>query len=253
MSVFHQHGALDGRRPPCTVFCDFDGTIAETDVTDSLLGSFAPPQWLDIEQDWKRGLIGSLECMRRQVGLLRCPQEQLDAHLEGIAIDPTFPAFVAACEARGTEVVVVSDGIDYAIRSILARHGLPHLTVFANHLRLEPDGRYALSFPHAAPDCAQRSGTCKCRVLARRGGLSLLVGDGRSDFCAAADADFVFAKDALLAHCRAHGLPHLPYTRFSDVASFLDAMDDPRLDRDGDIITQLKNTGDRLTCMTTAS
>ncbi len=37
---------------------------------------------------------------------------------------------------------------------------------------------------------------------------TLLIGDGQSDFCLAGTADYVFAKDQLIEHCRINGIPH---------------------------------------------
>ena len=53
------------------VVCDFDGTIALEDVTDSLLDRFADPAWKHIEAQWLAGIFGSRECMARQVGISR--------------------------------------------------------------------------------------------------------------------------------------------------------------------------------------
>jgi len=53
------------------VLCDFDGTIALEDVTDSILERFALDGWQDVETEWKNGQIGSRECMAKQVALIR--------------------------------------------------------------------------------------------------------------------------------------------------------------------------------------
>src|SRR4029453_3347163 len=54
-------GSASGSRPRVKfhVFVDFDGTIASLDTTDFLLERYAAPQWRQIEDDWKAGLIGS--------------------------------------------------------------------------------------------------------------------------------------------------------------------------------------------------
>ena len=87
------------------------------------------------------------------------------------------------------------------------------------------DGRYALTFPSAHADCLSASGTCKCarmRTLRQPGTTAVLIGDGASDFCAAREeADFVFAKGALLDFCREQALPHMAYTDFYDVKRVL--------------------------------
>ena len=53
------------------IFCDFDGTISIQDATDFILARFADAEWRDIEEQWKRGTIGSAQCMQRQVALIR--------------------------------------------------------------------------------------------------------------------------------------------------------------------------------------
>lgn len=201
------------RRPQAAdwlVICDFDGTIAHIDVTDGVLSRFALPEWEDIELEWKAGRIGSRECMKRQVDLLRVSRDALDAYLDTVEIDPAFPAFVADCQARGLEPVVISDGIDYSIRRILGRYGLDHLLRASNRLVQLGEDTYTLEFPDANPKCAAGSGTCKCSASSRMasGRQRLLIGDGTSDFCLAGEADMVFAKHKLLQRCIERGLTH---------------------------------------------
>lgn len=192
------------------VVCDFDGTIAEVDVTDGILSRFAPPEWEAVEAEWKAGHITSRECMQRQIGLLRAPRKALDEYLDSVGIDPEFAGFVADCRRARLPLVVVSDGIDYAITRILKRHGLGRLPRASNRLLASGEG-FRLEFPYANLQCKAGSGTCKCAMSAaraRRGARRLLIGDGSSDFCLAASADLVFAKSNLLKHCRERGLSH---------------------------------------------
>ena len=207
------------------VFCDFDGTISRKDVTDELLEAFALPEWRVIEAKWRAGDIGSRECMRRQVELLRCSRKELDSLLDAVAIDPGFADFVSACRDRGFPVVVLSDGIDYAIHRVLRNHGLDDLPVYANRLSFHVGGGFGLDSPHSDPSCSPDCGTRKCalmRRLALPGSEKVLVGDGASDFCAASEAaDFVLAKDSLLTHCRATALPHALYENFHNVQKLL--------------------------------
>ena len=207
-----------------TFLCDFDGTIAVDDTTDTLLERFGQSGWERLESDWRAGRIGSRECMGGQVALLDMNRAELDAHLAERTIDPAFAAFVKAAHAGGTHVEVLSDGLDYAIRSILARYALDWLPITSN--RLEPHGErgWRLSFPNASAVCRGASGTCKCaRAEASRGGRKrvLLVGDGASDFCVAEAADLVFAKGKLIAHCIAKNIPHAAIDGFADALNLL--------------------------------
>ncbi len=210
------------------IFCDFDGTIACADTTDLVLARLAPPEWRAIEAAWEAGAIGAAECMRRQIALLRAPDRELNEVLDGVEIDPGFGAFVAWCEARRIPLTIVSDGVDYFIHRVLARHGLQHLPVVTNMLagderagrRLEPMGR--------DDECCARAGVCKCAVLASCSGGSastVFVGDGRSDFCVAAEADLLFAKGALARFAHRNGIEFQPFASFHDVQRALAKLD----------------------------
>ncbi len=207
-----------------TILCDFDGTIAVEDVIDSLLERYGRSGWAALERDWRAGRIGSRACMTGQVALLDMSQGELDEHLSQLWIDHAFPDFVAKARTLGVPIRVVSDGLDYAIRAILRRYGLDDLPVTANRLLPAlPPQRWQLSSPHQVEGCA--SGTCKCACVARAradgGRRTLLIGDGASDFCAADHVDFVFAKNRLIEHCRAVGVPYMPITGFDDALELL--------------------------------
>ncbi|WP_280188685.1 MtnX-like HAD-IB family phosphatase [Delftia sp. PS-11] len=215
---------LDTTAPGWMVQSDFDGTISLLDVTDTLLNRFGKPGWQALEDAWERGEIGSRECMKGQVALLDMDEAELQAHLDTIEIDPGFAGFVAEAQAHGMVVQVVSDGIDYAIRHVLARHGLGHLQVIANRLVQVGARSWRLESPWASARCARASGNCKCERLAEQQALHgrvLYVGDSTSDFCVSGKADFVLAKYKLIAHCERHGIAHAPFEHFAQATALL--------------------------------
>jgi 2-hydroxy-3-keto-5-methylthiopentenyl-1-phosphate phosphatase len=208
-------------RVKCHVFVDFDGTIASLDTTDLLLERFAAPAWRQIEEDWKAGLIGSRECLVRQIDLVRATPAELDDFIADIDIDRHFSRFVDLCLQQGHELSVVSDGLDRTVEAVLKRHEL-ELPFYANRLEWRGGDRWRLRFPHARSDCKSLSGNCKCQFTeAARFDLRLMVGDGRSDFCIARRADLVLAKSALLPHCVEAGLPVRAFENFEDAAEIL--------------------------------
>jgi 2-hydroxy-3-keto-5-methylthiopentenyl-1-phosphate phosphatase len=204
------------------VYVDFDGTIMACDTTDFLFERFALPAWRDIEAEWASGKIGSAECMRRQVDLLRVTPAGLDAAVADLEIDPGFEDFVSNLQDQGIGISVVSDGLDKVIAATLRRCGLD-VPYFANHLVSQGADRWLLEFPYSRPDCSVAAGHCKC---SRTGDgkpehFKVVVGDGRSDFCIAGRADLVLAKASLLDTCKAKGLPHLPFRDFYEVTELL--------------------------------
>lgn len=204
------------------IFVDFDGTISVDDTTDAILEQLAEPEWTAVEAAWQRGEIGSRECMAAQVALLRATPDAFVKVVSGIAIDPGFEAFLALCQRQALPVSVLSDGMDLVAEGVLTRLGVA-LPVLSNHLAWQGGDRWQLSFPHAQPNCLSGAGNCKCGQLAasraadRQGGPRVLIGDGRSDFCGASEADMVFAKGKLAAHCREKGIPHIAFETFADL------------------------------------
>lgn len=208
------------------VFCDFDGTIARLDTTDLVLRRMAAPEWEAIEAEWEAGAITAAECMRRQVALIGGDDAALDDLLDTVPLDPGFTAFARWCAQEGVPLSVVSDGVDRFIGVIMARHGLAHLPVVSNRLEGEPGAR-ALAQPYAKAGCTAGSGVCKCAAVGLFDRLPgyvdpvVFVGDGRSDFCVAAKADRVFARDKLVRHLQARGLPFTPFTNFHEITAVL--------------------------------
>jgi HAD superfamily phosphoserine phosphatase-like hydrolase len=202
--------------PGYRVLLDFDGTVAPDDPTDRLLERFADPAWRDIEAAWQAGRLTSRECMQRQVALLRATPDELDAAIHGVRIDPAFPGFVAFCRHRGIDVTIVSDGFDRVVGAALRQARLP-VRFFANALEWQGGDRWSLTLPHRRRDCRTGAANCKCGHGVWGDDRSIVIGDGRSDFCMAARASFVIAKGALADFCRARGLPHASFAAFADV------------------------------------
>lgn len=204
---------------------DFDGTISLADTTDRILERFAEPGWEAIEAEWVAGRIGSRACMERQVALLHVSPDVLDTFVEGFEIDWGFAAFVRVCTRHGIPVTVVSDGLDRTIRTLLRRAGLTELEVIANHIEPVGGDRWRLTSPHAAQDGSCASGTCKCGVARSLGRpATILVGDGRSDFCIAERAELVFAKNGLVGHCAEAGVEHHAFSKLADAGRRLDEL-----------------------------
>jgi 2-hydroxy-3-keto-5-methylthiopentenyl-1-phosphate phosphatase len=156
------------------------------------------------------------------VELLRATPEELDEQIRAVRIDPGFAPFLKFCRRRGADVKIVSDGFDLVVGAALrnARLAVPF---FANSLEWQGGDRWRLAFPHAQDDCRVGSANCKCSHGERLPGPRVVIGDGRSDFCMSARADYVIAKGTLADHCRSRGRPHATFTDFDQVTVHLAA------------------------------
>ena len=217
------------RRP--TVFLDFDGTITRTDVVDSILKAYADPAWSLIEEEWQGGRIGSRECLRSQMKLVRATSEEVDTLLNGIEVDEGFATVLDVCARHRVATHIISDGFDYCIRRVLGRPALAlnsylsRVRVFAAHL--EPDGHtWHVEFPYFELLCSHGCATCKPAVmnwLNPDGAPMIFVGDGLSDRYAATNADLVFGK-SLGPYCREHGITYISYVDLGQIAPQLDQL-----------------------------
>ena len=210
------------------IFCDFDGTVTQFDVTDQILAQLAHPSWREIEREWMLGLIGSRECLERQMALVSASAADLHAVIDAVPIDAEFTAFCKFARKRRLPLYLLSDGFDYVIRRVLkgtdvARQFRSGSNLFASTLRME-GRRLTTSFPHSPAPCAHGCATCKAALIRRlRDGRQpvIFVGDGMSDRFAVEAADVVLAKRHLLAHCRERGIACRPFETFQDVQATL--------------------------------
>lgn len=200
-----------------TVLVDFDGTISVADVGNRLLDELTGGRAMRVVDSWKRGEMGSRECLIRECALARGTREEVRAFAARQAVDPSFASFLGRAERDGWRVRVVSDGLDAYIRVILDREGWSTLPLEANRVRFTA-GRLLPSFPYAGRGCG-RCGNCKGGAVAaaRRYGPVVFVGNGLSDRCGAREADLVFAKDDLARFCRRENIPFAPFRTFEDV------------------------------------
>lgn len=213
------------------LFLDFDGTISRRDAIDALLEAFADPRWLAIEEQWKAGRIGSRQCLRAQMSLIRAAPRKVNALLDSIELDQGFGALLETCAGGCVPVHIVSDGFDYCIRRILSNASqqvarlISGVPIFSSRLR--PSGeRWQVEFPYFAESCAHGCATCKPTVMRQLGGsqsFNIFVGDGLSDRYAALSADLVFAKKGLAEFCREQSIAYVPYESLCEVAAYLDA------------------------------
>lgn len=192
---------------PCSlsraqIFFDFDNTVTAFDVLDGIIERFSVNRdWVAYEEAWKKGKIGSRQCLEGQLRSIRVGRPELQAYLETVTIDASFARLLALLHRFGVRPVIVSDSFSQIIRAILEHGGIRGVPVYANALRMQGD-RLIPSFPHAGTACT-RCGHCKTETLARpdfAGRYAIYIGDGLSDLCPARRSDLVFAKRGCSLH-----------------------------------------------------
>jgi 2-hydroxy-3-keto-5-methylthiopentenyl-1-phosphate phosphatase len=209
------------------VWIDFDGTITKQDVLDELIKRFAvDDSWKLVEQQWQEGLIGSRECLSRQLAVVQIEDSAIDGFWDSIQLDPGLSGLIDLLDRHHVPVAVLSDGLDRFIGPLLSRGGLGRLKFRSNSFDRE-NQMLRLSCPFSNSTCESASAHCKCKSI---GELSvddrqgIYIGDGRSDLCPSRKVTCRFAKGVLAANLEREGLPYLPYEELSEVAGILSAV-----------------------------
>ncbi len=210
---------------PLAILVDYDGTVALTDVSDTVMAEHMPGGWEAEVAAYDAGLAGSRRLMEFEIGLVDGPAAPLLATAAAQPHDPGFVPFVRRAQAAGIPVEVVSDGFGFFIQPALEALGVGELPV-VTAVTTFTGRRASIAFPNGHPTC-RVCGTCKRnRVLAHQaaGRAVVFIGDGESDRYAAGYADIVWAKRSLVRICIEAGWPFRRWTEFREIESWLEAV-----------------------------
>jgi len=213
------------------VFVDFDGTVTKEDVGNAFFREFGGERCDEYVRSYRNGDLSAAQCFTLEAAAIgEFSRIDAESFVRSQPIDPTFSGLLSFAQKRGYEVTVVSDGLDFYIREILAANGVD-VPFFANRTAFVPAGdsdlcTLCIDFPYADESCS-RCACCKRNIMLTRSGdedVIVLIGEGYSDICPARFADIVFAKKELQSHCQAGNISYFPYLDFNDVVRKLEAM-----------------------------
>jgi 2-hydroxy-3-keto-5-methylthiopentenyl-1-phosphate phosphatase len=202
---------------------DFDGTVTEQDLLDTIAGRFGDPAvYQEVDEGLDEGRLPLREVITREFRPVRRPLDEVVGwELENVRIRPGFAELVSLARERGWRLTIVSSGFHELIEPILEREGVD-VELHANRVDPRPDGWRVLW--NYEDDCGSCGESCKRSVAQAFAGEGELVyvGDGYSDRCAAELADRVFACRGLARYLDERGIPYEPFDDFFDVARSLD-------------------------------
>lgn len=202
-----------------TVFIDFDGTISSNDLGDELFKSFG--EFEPHNTNLKKREIGIKEYWHRLCNSLdeNLELQNLEEFAENAPIDSYFLSFFKILQDNNIKHYIISDGFDVYIKAFLKKYNIESIKFFSNNL-IKTSGGYKPEFPNASDSCNCFSASCKRNLLLGLlppDSVSIYIGDGYSDFCAAEHSDVIFAKKTLAKYCNENKVPHYNWKSFFDI------------------------------------
>jgi 2-hydroxy-3-keto-5-methylthiopentenyl-1-phosphate phosphatase len=202
-----------------TLVVDFDGTVTEQDLLDTIASRFGDPEvYREVDEGLDDGRLSLREVITREYEPVTKPLEEIVAwQLENVSIRPGFRELVELAQERGWRFVIVSSGFHELIEPILRHEGVD-VEVHANRVDPRPDGwRVLWQYDETCDSCGE---SCKRSIVQEFAGRDELVyvGDGYSDRCAAEASDRVFATKGLARYLDERGISYERFDDFHDVA-----------------------------------
>lgn len=207
------------------VQCDFDGTITQQDVSFLILDAFADGDWRRLLREYQEGRISvgrfntSAFAMvnENRPNLIRFVREKARTR-DGLC------ELVQYCRMKGFRFVIVSNGLDFYIKIILADMGLKNVEVLAAQTRFSSSG---IDARYIGPEGSQLQDGFKetyTRLFLEKGYRLIYVGNGPSDIPSARLAHHTFATGQLLAYCRQTKLNCIPFSDLNDIFKGLELL-----------------------------
>lgn len=207
------------------VQCDFDGTITEEDISFLILDAFADGDWKGLLEEYKAGRISVGDFNTRAFSMVKADKKTLRQLVrQKTRIRDGFPELLDYCHRKGFRFVIVSNGLEFYIKTILKCLGIDNIQVFAAKAKFNPNGIRA---SYIGPDGIELQNDFKEAYIRRfleNGYRIIYIGNGASDVPSARLANHVFAADTMLAHCRQARLDCTPFSSLNDVVKAMELL-----------------------------
>ena len=203
--------------------CDFDGTITEKDVSFLVLDAFANGNWRQLLADYRDGKISVGHFNTTAFAMVKADRQTLVEFVQHKAeIRAGFHELLDYCQKNEFRFVIVSNGLDFYIDTILRDIGVENIEVFAAQTRFDPRG---IEVRYIGPDGSELQDAFKesyVRLFLKDGYRVIYLGDGVSDIRPASLAHRVFARGNLLTRCSETNLKCIPFADLNDVVRGLE-------------------------------
>ena len=217
MKTIENNSETDNRYP--CVLSDFDDTAAEQNVAELLLQRFGDATWTDVRDKFRKGELNLKEYQEIVFRNIKADVGTMQRYVKEKAnLRPHFGELVEHCENNNIPMAIVSQGLDFYIEALLNAEGYESIPVYAVNTSFNSSG-ITYHYNHTSPG-KEFQGNSKGLIVneyQQKGYKVYYMGDGRSDFEAAREADVVFAHSVLADECDKQGINYIRFNDFGDV------------------------------------
>jgi 2-hydroxy-3-keto-5-methylthiopentenyl-1-phosphate phosphatase len=199
---------------------DFDGTIAEEDVSFLLLDKFAGGNWRKYLAEYTARKISVAAFSKKVFGMITADEKTLTDFVLNSPKARTRRGlweFIDYCKRKDIKVVVVSNGLEFYIKAILEKKRITGLEVHAAASVFSPAGMQVHYIGPGGNEIDDGFKEAWTDILCREGYQVIYIGDGSSDIYSARESKHVCATGQLLKLCQSEGLNWYPFEDFLDV------------------------------------
>ncbi|MCL2140267.1 MAG: HAD-IB family phosphatase [Dehalococcoidia bacterium] len=213
---------MSATKQPILVQSDFDGTLTIGDVSFLILDEFVGPAWREYLADYESGKISVNRFNRMIMAMVKADKVTLDQFVrDKVVIRPGFAELVNTCRELEFRFVIVSNGMEFYIETVLSMLGLENIEYKAAKAIFRSDGIDAW---YEGPDGSHLDAEFKeafTKQFIQQGYKTIYLGNGTSDFPPASMCNHIFSIDNLTACCRRYEVPHTPFNDLNEIAHSL--------------------------------
>lgn len=208
------------------IFCDFDGTITNSDNIMAIMKKFAPSEWVGIKDKILSQELTIQEGVTKLFSLLPSSQKEIITKfvLHQAEIREGFQDFIDYTQENNLPLYIVSGGIDFFVKPLLEPFIRNEDNIYCNVADFSSEN-IRIEWPYSCDGiCTNGCGCCKpsiIRKLSEKNTYKIVIGDSITDLQATKLADKVIARDFLIEKCEELNIPYEPFQTFHDVIHIL--------------------------------
>ena len=198
-----------------TIFCDFDGTIAEQDVFVQAVQQFAPELTAELLPELYALRITLKDGVRRLLESI--PSSQYPAMIEYVKNQPMRSGFVELLDFLDIQqipLIIISGGLVDIVKAVIGTEltrrvaGIQAIEINCQSEYLQVNSAWE----------GETELIAKVKVIQHyQVDKPIVIGDSITDFNMAMYAPIVFARDRLATYLDEQHKPYLPWTDFFDI------------------------------------